>query len=43
MDSQQIMESAEFKRCEEFHGHVCPGLSIGFRAAQNVNLILRES
>jgi formylmethanofuran dehydrogenase subunit E len=28
------METAEFKRCEEFHGHVCPGLSIGFRAAR---------
>ncbi len=34
MDAKQIMETAEFKRCEEFHGHVCPGLSIGFRASQ---------
>jgi formylmethanofuran dehydrogenase subunit E len=24
----------DFQRCVEFHGHVCPGLSIGFRAAQ---------
>ena len=25
---------ADFQKCVEFHGHVCPGLSIGFRAAQ---------
>ncbi len=34
MDAQKIMETEAFKRCEEFHGHVCPGLSIGFRASQ---------
>jgi formylmethanofuran dehydrogenase subunit E len=33
MNAQEIMNSEEFKRCESFHGHVCPGLSIGFRAA----------
>ena len=43
MDAQQIMETAEFKRCEEFHGHVCPGLSIGFRAAQAAMQKLREN
>ena len=43
MDAQQIMETAEFKRCEEFHGHVCPGLSIGFRAAQAAIQKLREN
>ena len=26
--------SDEFKRCTDFHGHVCPGIAIGFRAAQ---------
>jgi len=25
---------ADFQKCVDFHGHVCPGLSIGFRAAQ---------
>ena len=25
---------ADFSKCVEFHGHVCPGLSIGFRAAR---------
>jgi len=34
MDAESIMESADFKRCADFHGHVCPGLAIGFKAAQ---------
>jgi formylmethanofuran dehydrogenase subunit E len=34
MQAKDIMESEEFKRCAAFHGHVCPGLSIGFRAAK---------
>jgi formylmethanofuran dehydrogenase subunit E len=24
----------DFKKCVEFHGHICPGLSIGFQAAK---------
>lgn len=43
MDAQQIMETPEFKRCEEFHGHICPGLAIGFRAAQAAIQRLREN
>lgn len=34
MRAEEILSSEEFKRCAEFHGHVCPGLSIGFKAAQ---------
>ncbi|MFO7558689.1 MAG: FmdE family protein [Desulfobacterales bacterium] len=34
MDAQQILDSEEFKKCVEFHGHVCPGLSIGYKAAK---------
>jgi formylmethanofuran dehydrogenase subunit E len=34
MDAQQILDSEEFKKCVEFHGHVCPGLSIGYKAAR---------
>lgn len=34
MKAQDIIESEDFKRCAAFHGHVCPGLSIGFRAAR---------
>ena len=28
------LQTEDFRRCSEFHGHVCPGLSIGYRAAQ---------
>ena len=28
-----LMEADDFKRCVEFHGHICPGISIGYRAA----------
>ena len=34
MDAQQILDSEEFRKCAEFHGHICPGLSIGYRAAK---------
>lgn len=33
MNAQQIMESDDFKRCADFHGHICGGLAIGFKAA----------
>ena len=33
MKAQKIMESPEFRRCADFHGHICPGLAIGFVAA----------
>ncbi len=34
MTAAEIMRSEEFKKCEDFHGHVCPGLAIGFQAAK---------
>jgi len=34
MNAKQILDSAEFKKCADFHGHVCLGLSIGYRAAK---------
>ena len=34
MNAQEIMTGADFQKCADFHGHVCPGLSIGFRAAK---------
>ena len=34
MKAQEILDSEDFKRCQAFHGHVCPGLSIGYRAAK---------
>ncbi len=34
MNAQDIMAREDFKKCAEFHGHICPGLSIGYRAAK---------
>ncbi len=34
MRAQDIMASEDFQKCAAFHGHVCPGLSIGYRAAK---------
>lgn len=34
MNAHQVMASEDFKRCAAFHGHVCPGLSLGYRAAK---------
>ncbi|PIE68145.1 MAG: formylmethanofuran dehydrogenase [Deltaproteobacteria bacterium] len=43
MNAQQILDSAEFKKCADFHGHVCPGLSIGYRAAKAGMTWLKEN
>jgi len=34
MTAQDILDSREFKKCLDFHGHLCPGLSIGYQAAR---------
>lgn len=34
MEGKQILSSDDFKRCADFHGHLCPGLAIGYRAAK---------
>ena len=34
MNAQQIRTSEDFRKCADFHGHVCPGLSIGYKAAK---------
>ena len=43
MTAKDIMNSKDFKRCEAFHGHVCPGLSIGFQAARTAMDRLQEN
>ncbi len=43
MNASEIMESEEFKRCVDFHGHVCPGLCIGFQAVKAGMQTLKES
>ena len=42
MTASDIMNSEDFKRCEAFHGHICPGLSIGYQAARTAMERLRE-
>lgn len=34
--------SEDFIKCAEFHGHICPGLTIGYRAAQEALRHLEE-
>lgn len=33
MRNDDILSCKEFKACADFHGHICPGLAIGYRAA----------
>ncbi len=40
MTAEETLSSQDFKRCVEFHGHVCPGLAIGFKAAQTLTALL---
>ena len=34
MTTEQILTSVEFRKCVDFHGHICPGVAIGFQAAR---------
>jgi len=34
MAAEEILSGEEFRRCVEFHGHICPGLAIGFQAGR---------
>lgn len=33
MNAESILASDHFKKCLDFHGHLCPGLSLGYQAA----------
>lgn len=34
MNRKETLPDSDFQRCVDFHGHVCPGLAIGYRAAK---------
>ncbi len=34
MNCEEIMNSDDFRRSVDFHGHTCPGIAIGYRAAK---------
>ena len=33
MKPEDIIASEDFQKCVEFHGHLCPGLTMGYKAA----------
>lgn len=33
MNAESILSSDMFKKCMDFHGHLCPGLALGYQAA----------
>lgn len=43
MSDQENEGKSEFQSCVDFHGHVCPGLAIGYRAANAGMEWLREN
>ena len=43
MKSESLVESETFRKCADFHGHICPGLSIGFKAARAAMRRLNET
>jgi len=42
MQEQETLKNDDFKKCLEFHGHLCPGLSMGYRAAVAGMAFLKE-
>ncbi len=42
MTVDDILTSEDWRRCIEFHGHTCPGIAIGFRAAKTGLNLLKE-
>ena len=34
MDAENVLNSDDFQKCLKFHGHLCPGLSLGYKAAK---------
>lgn len=43
MRADEIMEGENFRRCVNFHGHICPGLAIGYRAGKAALAWLEET
>ncbi len=41
--ADEIFSGEDFKRCADFHGHICPGLSLGYKAARAGMAWLKEN
>jgi formylmethanofuran dehydrogenase subunit E len=42
VNQKDLMSANDFQKCADFHGHICPGLVIGYRAAKAGMEWLRE-
>ena len=43
MHAENMMTGDDFQKCVAFHGHLCPGLSLGYRAAKTAMARLAEN
>ena len=43
MEFKGPFQAEDFKKCAVFHGHICPGLSIGYRASKRAMEWLKEN
>ena len=43
MKTEDPLEREDFKKCVDFHGHVCPGLAIGYVAGKTGLEWLKEN
>lgn len=43
MEFDGPFQAEDFRKCAVFHGHICPGLSIGYRASQRAMGWLKEN
>ncbi len=42
MEGEDILTTGDFGQCVRFHGHVCPGLALGYRASKAALESLKE-
>ena len=42
MAAESILEEPDLKRCGDFHGHMCGGLALGYKASKAGREWLRE-
>ena len=43
MEFDGPFQAEDFKKCAHFHGHICPGLAIGYRSSKKALAWLREN
>ena len=43
MEFDGPFQAEDFKKCADFHGHICPGLAIGYRSSKKALAWLKEN